>query len=431
MGSIQKRGKNTYLLTVSSGFGLNGKRKRYSKTIKIPDNKLDSEDKIKQFLAKSLAQFENEIESGSMTSVHVTFGTFAVEWLEKYAKKNLRKKTYARYKQLLDLRILPAFGTMKLSQIQPLHIIEFYQNIKGTRLDGKEGSLSDQTVKHHHRLLSTMLTYAVKWQLIKENPALRVDAPRAKKAAINFYDESEILNLINAINGEPLKYRLIILLAIYTGMRRSEVLGISWNDVDLNQSTLSLKQSSQYVTEHGKYIDELKNDSSVRKIAIPEFFKDMFKLLQWQQETNKKHLLEADSEYKFNELNLVFIGDEGNQIFPDTITKWLNKFIKRFNKSLNNNLSIPESSKTYLPQITFHGLRHSHASILIAQNLDILTISKRLGHAETSTTLDIYGHLLKDTDRVATEKFENVIKNSEKKSQVSTKCQQGTKKASD
>lgn len=424
MGSIQKRGKDTYFLTVSKGFGLNGKRKRYTKTVTVPDEKAE------KLLPKILAAFEAEIDSGNFKKpTQLTFEAFAREWLEKYAEKNLRKKTYARYKQLLELRIIPAFQKFKLEQITPLHLMEFYDNLKNhARLDGREGKLSDRTIKHHHRLLSTMFSHAVKWQLIKDNPAARVDAPKVKQTEAKFYDEESLMILIAALNTAPLKYRIIVLLTIYTGMRRSEVLGLRWQDIDMKRHQISIVQSSQYVPAYGKYIDELKTTTSKRVLSIPAFFADLFKKIQAEQKVDCKALKQADITYQYNPSGLVFVNALGNSILPDNLSNWLPKFIKQYNKKLSEDSSIPEENKQYLPALNFHGLRHTHATLLISENMDILTISKRLGHSNTSTTLNNYGHLIKKADRVASDKFENLLN---KNTGKSSECHQTTKKTSE
>lgn len=413
MGSIQRRGNNTYLLTVSQGFGLNGKRKRHTKTVTVP------EDKAEKLLPKLLAQFEAEVSASDYTAPSkLTFEAFALEWLEKYAKCNLRPKTYQRYSELLYSRIIPAFKNFRLDQITPMHLLEFYENLReeGIRLDGKKGGLSDRTIKHHHRLMSAMLTHAVQWNLISDNPAKKTPPPKVKKTEADFYTDEETIKLIEALTLAPLKYKTMVLLLIYTGVRRGELMGLTWNNVDSKNHSVKIHDTIQYVRGTGTIVDETKNETSRRTLAVPEFFNELFESLQVQQKADKKQLDDLnDGTHKWINSNFVFCRDNGDKMHPDTITKWFNKFI----------------TKNNLKKITIHGLRHTNATLLISQNMDVLTISKRLGHATTSTTLNIYGHALKNLDRVASEKLEHMLKKPVDNSKVSTSCQQATKKTSD
>lgn len=470
MGSIQKRGENTYYLTVSAGFGLNGKRQRYTKTVQA---KNDKEAK------KLLDKFQVEVESNSYIHPEkLTFEKFANDWLEKYAKSNLAPKTFQRYKEILDLRIIKAFKNFRLEQIKPIHLLDFYKNLQedGIRLDaryiakedlkkvlssknidtkklillckisertidkvlkglptslktakvisskleigidsifemyGESGSLSERTIKHHHRLLSTMFQHAVEWQLISDNPVKRVNPPKIPKKESKFYEVDDTMKLIDALNLAPIKYKLMTTLTIFTGIRRSELMGLRWQDIDINNHTITIAQTSQYVRGQGIVIGDTKNNTSQRTISYPEFVSDMFKLLQWQQQEDKNKLEEL-----WTESGMVFIQDNGKAMHPDTITKWFDNFI----------------TESKLKTINFHGLRHTHATLLIAQNMDILTISKRLGHSNTSTTLNIYGHMIKNADRIASDKFENLLKKPQENNDLSSKCHHGTKKASE
>lgn len=406
MGSIQKRGEDTWLLTVSKGFGLGGKRQRFTKTVHAKDE---------EAAFKELVRFEIDVESNNCIKPEkMTFEAYSKYWL-KERKDKLGVKTYREYERLLELRIVPAFKKLTLQKIQPKHLIEFYKNLQedGMRVDGKEGKLSPKTIRHYHTLLTTMLTHAVQWQFIKDNPAKHVEPPRLKKKEAKHLDEVQVLEIIEKLNSEPLKYKLMTLLAIYGGLRRGEISGLRWQDVDTKNNTITISQTTQYVHGVGTIVKDPKTETSIRTISMPEFFRDMFKLLEWQQEEDKKKLQEL-----WHDSDFVFKQDDGKGIFPDTLPKWFKKFLVRHE----------------LPIINFHGLRHTNASLLIAQKLDLVTISKRLGHSDTSITTNIYGHLIKSIDRMASDTLENLLKkpvdNSEKSDQVSTKCQQTTKKAS-
>lgn len=394
MPTVQRRGKDQYRIMISKGFGLNGVRQRFTKTVRVPDDKAD------KLLPKIIAQFEMEIESNNcVNSGKLSFKAFAEEWLSKYAKVNLAPKTLQFYTEALELRIIPAFTKFRLEQIKPMHILQFYENLTedGIRLDGKKGGLHPKTIQKYHRILSSMFAKAVSWQLIPENPVARVDTPKAKKTEAEFYEEKEVIQLIESLNNAPFKYKVMILLTLHTGIRRSELMGLRWQDIDTSNNLIRIVQTSQYVRGQGTIITDTKSSSSIRKISIPGFFKEMFLGLETEMKHNKAQLLTEVDEMgnpAWHETGLVFTQYNGLPMFPDTITKWFKKFL------VSNKLRV----------INFHGLRHSHATLLISQNLDILALSKRLGHAEASTTLNIYGHALKHSDQKAVQKFQKSIK---------------------
>ena len=185
-----------------------------------------------------------------------------------------------------------------------------------------------------------------------------------------------------------MKFRVIILLTIFTGLRRGEVLGLEWQDIDFKNSSLTVRQASQYVSAIGIYTKDPKTETSNRMISIPD---SIIKLLK----EYKRKQLEARLRLgdKWIETNRLFVQWNGSPMHPDTIAKWFRQFLEDKN----------------LPHITFHGLRHTHATLLISQGLDVRTVSNRLGHAQTSTTLNIYAHAFAKMDREASDKLDNLL----------------------
>lgn len=214
-GNIEKRGKNTYRLTVSGGVDSEGKRIKYRKNIKA-SSKREAE--------KELAKFVSEVENGQFADPgNLTFADFVQVWKKEYAEKQLAPKTFKRYRVILEHRVLPAIGHMKIAKIRPTDIIKLINEIENSpRMDGKPGKLSAQTVKHHYRCVSAILQDAVEWQIIPYNPASRVKPPKVERKQVACYDEHQAYKLIKALEKAELKYRLLILLAITTGMREGE-----------------------------------------------------------------------------------------------------------------------------------------------------------------------------------------------------------------
>jgi integrase len=386
-GNIRKRGKESWELSFSHGYDAYGKRVRHYKTIKA---------KSEREAQKELAKFVAEVEKGSYVEpTKLTLAEFAEKWLDMHGKQNLAPKTYGLYTGLLKDRIIPAMGHLKLDQIKPMHLVQFYNNLKesGIRLDGKPGSLSGQYIVHHHRLLRTMLQYAVKWQFLNTNPASQVDPPKVKRKQTNVYDEKQVQTLLEAVEQEDLKYKMIIILAVSTGMRQGELLGLEWKHIDLDNSTIHVCQTSQYLAGKGIITKSPKNETSIRSVSVPGSIITL--LRQYKVEQNKDRLRIGD---KWQETDRLFTTWDGRPMHPTTVSSWYPEFLRKHN----------------LPKIRFHDLRHTAATLLISQNVHMKTISSRLGHSNIQTTMDIYGHALKSADQAAAEKLDFLFKNETK-----------------
>lgn len=381
-GSIQKRGNNKYLLTVSLGRGAKGKRLRYTQTIEAKNDK-EAEKKLAEFLVS--------VEKGTyIEPSKLTFFDFVQRWVRDYAKNTLAPKTFHRYQEMLKSRIIPSLGHIMLESLKPTHLLEFYNNLRedGIRTDGKKGGLAERTILHHHRLISAILSDAVEWQLIISNPANRVKPPKAKKKDISHYNEEQLFVLLQKLDSEPINYRLMVYLAITGGLRRGEIMGLDWSDIDFEKKTLEVKKSSQYLPSHGVFLKDPKNESSKRILTLPTTTILLLLDFKAYQEESK-----SNAGDKWKESDRIFTAWNGEPAHPDTISGWFAEFIR----------------KSKLPHITFHGLRHTNASLLIAEGLDLKTISTRLGHSTVSTTTDIYAHALRKPDIEAANKMEQLL----------------------
>jgi len=451
MGQIQKRSANTYRLTVSCGFDSNNKRQRKCKTIKLAPGLTDKQ--IQQELAVKLDKFEKEVQKGTYLDGNITLNEFADKWMKDYAEVNLKPTTLARYKKLL-VRILIALGHKKLDQIQPTHLMEFYKKLSetGIRLDyvyklkeniidtipdfekkvfstninsrtvkdilkgkgtdkkaadkickvikkpitkifdvaDKDKKLSSMTIRHHHRLISAMLTTAVQWQLIMSNPCERVKPPKVERKEARYYNIDEVNRLLELLENETIKYRAMIHIVIFCGLRLGEVTNLEWSDVDFEEKTITISKQLQYLPGQGIYeLESAKTESGNRTIYIPSTLVELLQeYKEWQDEEKAKW------GNKWIEANKLFTQENGKPIFPYSPSQWFNKFIRRNN----------------LPPLTFHQLRHTNASLLIGQGVDVATVSKRLGHADKSVTLKTYAHAIKEHDREAADTLGNLLK---------------------
>ena len=390
-GSIEKRGKNSYRLTVSEGFDLNGRPMIHRKTIHGTKKEAEVE----------LAKFVTEVQNGLVIDgKSLKFSEFVDVWKRDYGSKELAPTTYKRYCRMLETRILPYFGHFYINKIRPTDIMKFYDLLeKDTQLVRKKDNngsktkkpLSGKTILEHHRLLRAMLHRAVYWQLIVSNPAERVQPPKAKKPKRKSYDDEQtkiLLENLEKLTVEDTKYKVAIILTIFTGVRLGELMGLEWQDVDFRNGIISINRSSQYLSDMGVFTKVPKIESSIREIAIPEFIISLLEEYKLWYEEQKSLYGEL-----WTNSDRLFVQADGKPMHPSSISKWFVKYVGTIG----------------LPVINFHGLRHTNASLLVAQNVDIAVVSARPGHAQISTTLDFYVHPLFSHNRKAGYALENLL----------------------
>lgn len=366
-GSIEKRGKNSYRLTVSEGFDLDGKPMIHRKT--VHGTKKDAE--------VELAKFVTEVQNSLVIDgKSLKFSEFTEIWKRDYGSKKLAPSTYKRYCRMLETRLLPYFGHFYINKIKPTDIMKFYDLLeKDTQLVRKKGNngsktkkpLSGKTILEHHRLLRAMIHKAVYWQLIVANPAERVQPPKARKPKRRSYDDEQtkiLLENLEQLSIEDTKYKVAIILTVFTGVRLGELMGLEWQDVDFKNGIISINRSSQYLSDMGVFTKVPKTESSIREIAIPDFIISLLEEYKLWYEEQKSIYGEL-----WTDSDRLFVQADGKPMHPSTISKWFVKYVGQIG----------------LPVINFHGLRHTNASLLVAQNIDIAVISARLGHAQIST----------------------------------------------
>jgi len=388
MPSKIKRRGNSYLLTVAAGYDAKGKQITHTKTVKCSSDK-EAE--------KQYALFVAEIEKGQVASSgKMTLKDFISIWLEKHAQRQLAPKTALRYKQLLNLWIIPALGHIRLDKLKPPQILDFYANLteEGIRKDGKPGALAPRTILHIHRLLHTVLQTAVQWDYLNINPASKVQAPRAKQADIQVLDEGQTESFILGLDYTEPKWKVLSLLIITSGLRIGEALGIEWRHINFDKHILSVEQSSQYIEGIGLITKSPKNTSSERLIALPESIIELLKQYREIQNAQRLQLGDKWEGDKNANNDRIFTAWNGQPMHSTSFNTWLKKFC------IKNNL----------PHVTPHSLRHLSATILINSGLSLKNISSRLGHSRTSVTGDIYTHFLKSTDKLAAEKMDDILK---------------------
>ena len=373
-GSIEKRGKNSYRLVCYNGFDLNGKSIRHTKT--IHGSKKDAKIELAKFVA--------DVQNGMVVEGKaLKFSEFTEIWKRDYGSKELAPSTYKRYIRMLETRILPYFGHFYVNKIKPTDIMLFYDQLsRDTQLIRKKGNngaktikpLSSKTILEHHRLLRSMLHRAVYWQMIVSNPAERVQPPKTMKPKRKYYDDDQskiLLSNLMQLGENQIKYKVAIILTIFTGFRLGELMGLEWDDINFNDGIVSVNRSSQYLADKGVFTKTPKTESSIRDVAMPEFVISLLEEYKLWYEEQKS--LYGDL---WTNSNRLFVQADGKPMHPSTISKWFVKYVGQIG----------------LPVINFHGLRHTNATLLIAQNIDVAVVAARLGHAQITTTYNFYVH---------------------------------------
>ena len=360
-GSIRARGHDRWQIVVDAGKHSNGRRRQVYRTISGP----------KREALKALRSLINEIESqGAPTDNRITVSEFVESWLQSQTSR-VSLTTHDRYAQLLRLNVVPKIGTLRLADVRPLHVETLYSHLlKDGRFDGK-GGLSARTVHHIHTVLGGMFRDAVRLRLLANSPLAFVRGPRVQAKEMTALDEVDARQLL--ASSASTAVFVPVLLALTCGLRRGEILGRRWGDVDLDRRRLAVRRV--LVRSKGKiWTKEPKTRSGRRMVAIPEYAAD---LLRKRLVTAKEAGLAAGRTDVGNWF--VCPGPGGVMWHPTGFGNVWQSFIRK---------------QTTIPKVRFHDLRHTHATLLLRANVPAKVVSERLGHATTGITLDTYSHVL-------------------------------------
>lgn len=368
MATIKKRG-DSYLIRVSCGYNVNGKHKEQSMTWK-PDEGMTKK-QIEKELNRQAVMFEESVNHGFKTSA-MKFQELAEEWFENYAKNALRSTTYERMLQLTH-RVYPAIGHLRIDKITARHLQGFVNSLAKEGANEKTGNpLAPKTIRHNLSFISDVFSYAVRMDLVSDNPCRKVTIPKGEVKEKPIYSQEEIAQLLTAINGEDTKYRAFFYLIAYSGFRRSEMLGLEWKDIDFENNIISIKRTSNYTSERGIYTDTTKTKHSKRVLKISTYIMDILKELKDEQDEEALRLGD-----KWVESDRLFVKWNGEPMNNQTPYGWLKEFCE----------------KNDMPFYGIHSFRHFAASALISSGLDVVTVSGALGHCNSGTTLNVYAHM--------------------------------------
>jgi len=371
-GSIQKRSKNSYSIVVDIGKDPEtGKRKQKRRTVR--GNKKDAE--------KVLAEMLDQINKGIyFEPSKMTFADYLDYWLEQ--NKDLAPRTYESYNMIVNKHLKPSLGQLKLEDIKPYHLKDYYNKAQRSgRKDKKGKSLSPTTVNYHHRVIKKALNDAVAEELLVKNPAIGIKPPKKASNEMNVLSDQDVNRLLSEVKGSYLYMPIFI--AISTGMRAGEILGLKWEAIDLEAKTINVYRTLQ-VTKEGLTFKKPKTKGSERCIEISDHVVKVLKNHKAQQSKRK-----IANPKAYQDDDLVCCWEDGSKINPGTLSSRFHQVVKKLGFN-----------------VRFHDLRHSHATKLLKKGVHVKIVSERLGHRNITLTLDTYSHVLPGMQKEAANLFD-------------------------
>ncbi len=460
----KKDGSMSYLVRVYAGRTQDDKVITWCKTVTPPAGM--GKKKAEKWVQEQAVLFEQQVTNGLVLDSDMLLDDLIDRWFEEYANKQLKAKTLYDYRRMRG-RISAGLGHLKVSKIKPAHVMAFYNNLeeKGVRRDStytatkailkllprgtrgelakqagigqdtmrmvyagknvsrktaekvsaavglafskafvertkKDGKLNNNSVIRYQAMLSSIFKKGVQWGLINENPCSRAEHPKAEEIDVRVLTEEEISKLLDALSDAPPQYSVITQLALLLGARRGEICALRWSDIDFEKGTLSIKRTVQSIPGIGLVFNAPKTRRGKRCLRIGA---DCVELLQEYRRYQKVKRFRIGSAWvrkvtlengKVVDNDMLFTKWNGEPMDPDIISTWFPKFLEAHD----------------LPSIHLRSLRHSNASILIAAHVPITTVSGRLGHAQTSTTLNYYASAIQSADAAAADALEGVIR---------------------
>ncbi len=362
-GCIYRRKDGRWCAQVS----LNGKRiTKYAKT------QHECRDWVKQTLDK--------IEHGlTFEGTQLSLERYMQSWLSG-KELSRRSSTVRNYRRYTDLYILPALGKLRLQAVVPAHIRQLYLRLQ---MEGKGA----RTIQLVHVTLRCAFAQAVKEGLIGYNPLEAVDRPKVETKQFQIFTEEQARKFIMTAKGHP--YEALYYLALTTGMRKGEILGLKWSDVDWEKSMLRVERQLQPVSFNGGALAPTKTKSGRRQIKLGKGLLAMLELHRQRQETQK--LLAGD---RWKENGMIFTTSIGTFIDQTKVSREFKRILKEAD----------------LPDIRFHDLRHTSLSFLLDIGTPVNTVQNRAGHSKASITTDIYGHSMAHSQDEAAEDIEEIVK---------------------
>jgi integrase len=368
-GHITKRGKDSYSIAVSLGRDPTTGKYKY-KWLSVKGTRKDAE--------KRLSELIHRLDMGNfITTSKTTVADYLRRWLQEYVKPNLSPRGFERYESIARVHLIPNLGAIALTQLRPEHLQRQY----ASKLSS---GLSPRSVRYQHVVLHKALQTAMKWGLVARNVADGVDVPHARQAEMQTWDEYELSQFLEIAKDSP--YYALFHTALFTGMRRSELLALQWRDIDFHQVHVS--RSLHQLRDHTYVFTQPKSARSRRTIALSP--SSVFIL---RDHKDRQAGIRAMLGLSLKGDDLVFSTPEGKPLRPNTISRAWTALAARAD----------------IRVIRLHDARHTHASLMLKQGVHPKIVQERLGHASVQITLDTYSHVAPGLQEAAAESFDKLI----------------------
>ena len=373
-GSVRKKGNSYYVRYYKDGKQIErigGKTKK------------EAETKLNEILYK--------LENGYTISSDMLISDYLEMWLEDYIKDVRSDNTYLKYKNICDKYIITLLGNTKLSELKVIHIEKLIRDFR------KEG-LNPTSIQNYYGVIRTALNKAVKLQLLNDNPCKFVDTPKRSKFKANILSVEEFYLIYDKLNAEFYEdyiFKLALDISLETGLRRGEMCGLTWKDIDFKNKCIHVRQA--LIRVNNTYtISSLKTESSYRSLPISDILLDKLEAHQKRQKVNKLKYGEAYFKNIFNNkgYDLVFTWENGRFIIPSNFLQRLKRMLDYCDITKN---------------IRWHDLRHTNATLLLEGGANMKTVQERLGHSLMQTTSDTYAHVTEKMNREATSIITNML----------------------
>jgi integrase len=353
-------------------------RERWVAAATLPDGRTrEHQCKTKREAQEWLNKTLLAIQQGTLaTGPQQTVATFLEQWLQDTAKARVRPSTFYRYQVLMNTHAIPALGKLPLQKLTPQHLQRFYT-------DKLDSGLAPATVAQIHRILHRALKDAMRWDLIGRNPCDLVDTPRGRSPEIRPLNEEQVIAFLKAAREDPLE--ALWVLAVTTGMRQGELLGLKWEDLAEDTRSLSVRRSLQYLPGAGYIVQEPKSTKGRRRIALGPLA-----IMALNRHRERQRLQREFAGEQWEDTGLVFTNTCGRALDASNLT------YKAYR---------PLLARAGLPRIRFHDLRHTAGTMLLSQGTHPKIVQEILGHSTISITMDTYSHVLPGLQEEAVERM--------------------------
>lgn len=379
---VERRGPNTYRIGFQLPAAIDPKRKWIRETRTYPvtlteAQQLDlAEADLRALKAKHL-QLRTTVDLDDIPAPgEITIAQICQLWMETQRKSPDYDKTS---QSLIDNHILPHLGDMAVSQLSPLRIAHWTTLLANKPSRRGKGTLSDKTVRHVYVTLATVCNWAVEHELITVSPMAKTHTPKARRTRPRFLDDDQAVELLRQLaHEEDLGFRCSVLLALFCGLRLSEVCGLTWSDVNWGKATIDVTKAVKQTPKTGRIVDVTKTDESLRILAVPAALMTLLDETRKQQLEHRELLGD-----RWRDHDLIVCNFDGSPLNKDTPSRrW-----KRY------------ADKHGFSGVTFHNLRTSHCTILISSSIDVVAVAGRMGHADAATTLKYYAMVVAKRDK--------------------------------